>query len=188
MTDTRPSYYSRIMAPPQQADNESAGGTPWVSRIGTILNPRSFPGHTGLDAGRRKYRGNGGPFDPPPAVSIVSQSVQLLNPSNMNDKLLRKQRAPWLHTGDFMPPVNIGAWNASGPERPSLRILMMNFRRAAGWSGQANEGMHTNPGVPSRTLPGKQAMVPRSQNRLTVARYNGQSYSATTQTLGAGRR
>lgn len=76
-------------------------------------------------------------------------------------------------------------WTAAGPARdlPTFRFNR-NVRPIVGGSNQDLYGMHTNIENRGNQLAGKPRMRPAGQNRLTVQRYRGQSYSQTTELAG----
>jgi hypothetical protein len=167
--------------------NTSSGGTPWRAKVGSVGRGRVSVNTFGLRPADKDYDT---PFGDTPGddamINRTSQSVRDIAPQNTQDRLIYKDKRAWYHhsKGPSLP-VNIGAWDQSGPAPMSLRLKTFAFRDMAGWSGQRNEGLHTNIAFSPRTLPGRRAMTVRPQNRLTVARYRGQSYSSTTEVLGA---
>lgn len=111
-------------------------------------------------------------------------------PGYTNDTLIQRLRIYMFRRAYYIPPA-LGAgdlsWTAAGPIRdlPTTRFNR-NLRPIVGGSHADRWGMHTN--LPTgqqagNALPGKKRMVPGRQNRLTVQRYRGQSYSATTTVL-----
>lgn len=159
--------------------HSSRGGTPYRAGIGSLENPRNVRFPQGLSPDR--------PNDPPNVytqtamVNEESNGDQIHAPMNTQDTMNTKVRSPWWDRGNEMLPVNIGNWSASGPQRPSLRLFVMNYRK--GSQPNRNTGMHTNPGVPTRDLRGRDVMQATPRARLTVQRYRGQSFSSTTQVL-----
>lgn len=180
-TDVPSLYAAQVMSSNVSSDNDtSSGGTPWVGRIGSRGGNRRGQIVHGLNPGRS--RDDPRPFSGPAMVNRKSQSLRVLAPNETLDDLNTKNKSGWWHHGNEILPVNIGNWSASGPERPTLHLRTFSWRK--GSQGNRNTGMHTNIAFSPRTLPGRESMVARSQNRLTVARYRGQSFSATTQVLG----
>lgn len=114
-------------------------------------------------------------------------------PSRARDALIIRQRAYIWRRADYVKPGDTPgnhSWVDDGPIRdmPTTRFNR-NIRPAAG-SGlhdASDWGQHTN--IPSgqksgNQLKGKAAMKAGRQNRLTVQRYRGQSFSSTTQIVG----
>lgn len=111
-------------------------------------------------------------------------------PSRGRDSLIIRQRQYlWRRAYYILPGDTPGNhnWVADGPIRdmPTTRVNR-NLRPVvgSGLHSMADWGFHTN--IPSgaksgNALKGKPRMVPGRQNRLTVQRYRGQSYSSTTQ-------
>lgn len=109
-------------------------------------------------------------------------------PGNTNDTLIVRTRGILFRRASYIPPAlgpgNL-SWTDAGPIRdlPTTRFNR-NIRPIVGGSHADRWGMHTN--LPTgqqagNALPGKKRMTPGRQNRLTVQRYRGQSFSATTQ-------
>lgn len=109
-------------------------------------------------------------------------------PSGYNDTLILRSRGIIYRKAYYLPPAT-GAgnlsWTAAGPikDMPTTRFSR-NLRPIVGGSNQDKEGMHTNLPTgqqqPGGQLRGRNAMVAGRQNRLSVQRYRGQSYSQTT--------
>lgn len=152
--------------------NKSRGGTPWVGNHGSAVLPANddLPEYKEV------------PFDGAVMVNRQSQAVRDLAPQDTLDDLVYKNKKPWWDTGNQLLPKNIGNWTASGPQRPTIRLRTFTWRK--GSQGNLNRGLHTNISHSPRTLPGREKMVPGRQNRLTIARFRGQSFSSTTQILG----
>jgi len=112
-------------------------------------------------------------------------------PSIGNDTLIIRQRAYlWRRQLDYIRPGDTPgnhSWVADGPIRdmPTTRFNRNVAQKpGAGLHSMADWGLHTN--IPTgqkigNALAGKSRMRPAAQNRLTVQRYRGQSYSATTE-------
>lgn len=123
-------------------------------------------------------------------------------PGYLNDDQIRRDRTVWYPT-DGRSGVGTGEvdWTAAGPPRPELHTRNVTVRLMAGNSQSRafadprdpTVGLHTNPTIkPSGNLlryqAGGPAMQPGRQDRLSPARYSGQSYSQTTLEQGARRR
>lgn len=112
-------------------------------------------------------------------------------PSGYNDALIQRTRGVMYRKAYYIPPA-LGSqnlsWTAAGPikDMPTTRFTR-NLRPLVGGSNQDREGMHTNLPTGQRQvggqLAGRTRMTAGKQNRLTVQRYRGQSYSQTTQAL-----
>lgn len=182
-----PTLYARpVIGPnPRQnvgSDNDtSRGGTPWVGRRGSFVAPWNRRGRVGLSPdnpskGPSPYSGRG-------MVNRRSFAITDYKPNNtLDDGVTKEKGAWWQHSNQSPKPVMLGDWPASGPVSPTLRLRTFTWRRTS--QGQRNFGLHTNIAWSPRTLPGRDSMVARQQNRLTVARYRGQSFSSTTEILG----
>lgn len=116
------------------------------------------------------------------------------------DKGVMWDRTPWMHREE-RSPVGDGwvNWTEAGPVRPELHMRNMTYRRMAGNDkgrfpyipGSPTGGMHT------MVRPAVAGTVARYQDmpqmrgarvdRLSPARYSGQTYSQVTQLQG-GRR
>lgn len=109
-------------------------------------------------------------------------------PGMLNDTLITRARNYLWRRAYAIPAAQ--AWHNpldDGPTRdmPTTRFDR-NLRPIVGGSNQSYEGMHTY--LPTgqqgqSQLAGKKRMAPGRQNRLTIQRYRGQSYSATTQVI-----
>jgi hypothetical protein len=110
-------------------------------------------------------------------------------PVSVNDELTHRTRGPWYYAGNMRPPSEPIRWTDSGPVRLEMHMRTQQWRRWSGVFGQDLEGLHSgNPLVQTQnrnkgSRKRAQMRAPR-QNRLTVQRYRGQSFSQTTQTLG----
>jgi hypothetical protein len=153
-------------------------------------------------------RGNslGGAVAHLPRRTVAGQAEQLETdtryPGDVNDGKIRRDRIAW-YPSDQRSGVGTGEvdWSAAGPPRPELHMRNVSYRRMAGTDqtrALANPvdpsvGLHTNPAVkPSGNLErykaGAAVMRPARTDRLSPARYSGQSYSQTTVLQGGGRR
>jgi hypothetical protein len=165
------------------SDNDtSSGGTPWVGRKGSVGGSINRARKIfGLNPDRPKDDPR--PFFGTAMVNRTSESVRDRDPGNtLDDGVTKNKQAWWQHSNEGPLPKNIGNWTESGPVNPTLRLMTITWRRTS--QGRRNLGMHTNIAWSPRNLPGRESMVARSQNRLTVARYRGQSFSSTTTVLG----
>lgn len=111
----------------------------------------------------------------------VSQIDRGFAPGDTNDKLVNKSRGPWYHRPYYIPPPIPVNWTQAGPVRNELHMRTYTYRKESGESFQYREGMHTMvPRQNAQKQIGKERMTSARQNRLTVQRYRGQSYSNTT--------
>lgn len=156
--------------------------------------------------GIRHAQSLGGAVAALPRRTVAAQAAQLETdtryPGDANDDRIRRDRIPW-YPSDQRSGVGTGEvdWTAAGPARPELHMRNVTVRRMAGTDqtrALANPvdptvGLHTNPAIrPSGNLQryaaGVPVMRPARTDRLSPARYNGQSYSQTTVLQGGGRR
>lgn len=121
-------------------------------------------------------------------------------PPGALDRGVMWDRTPWMHREE-RSPVGDGwvNWTAAGPVRAELHMRNMTYRREAGSDhgrfpyvpGSPTGGMHTMyPGAVRRTVPRYQdtpQMRGARTDRLSPARYTGQTFSQTTEMQG-GRR
>jgi len=120
----------------------------------------------------------------------------------VNDSGIRRDRTAWFPT-DTRSGVGTGTvdWTAAGPPRPEIHLRNVTVRTMAGTSRtralaspvDASIGLHsatvvTPRGNVERYRATGVAMRPARTDRLSPARYAGQSYSQTTQLQGAGAR
>lgn len=122
-------------------------------------------------------------------------------PGDANDTRIVRERIPWMSSGR-VTGVGTGTvdWSACGPPRPELHMRNVSYRVMAGTSRtramadprDPSIGLHSK--TPTRPMgnlgryqAGGQVMRPGRTDRLSPARYTGQSYSQTTLTQG-GRR
>ncbi len=118
---------------------------------------------------------------------------------NVNDSQIRRDRTPWF-PDKAVSGVGTGTvnWSDNAPYRPELHMRDVTVRRMAGTSQtrafanplDPSVGLHTNPKVrPAgnllRFVAGGSAMKQGRNDRLSPARYSGQSYSQTTLEQGA---
>ena len=182
-----PTLYARPVIGPRSNENvgtdrnTSRGGTAWTGRRGSFVAPWNRRGKVGLNPSNP----SDGPaeFKGPAMVNRRSMAVSDQTPMQTLDDGITKEKGAWWDYSNQSPlPVNLGDWPNSGPVSPTLRLRTFTWRRTS--QGQRNRGLHTNIAWSPRTLPGRDSMVARQQNRLTVARYRGQSFSSTTEVLG----
>lgn len=121
-------------------------------------------------------------------------------PGAVNDGQIMRDRTPWFSTPSPRRGVGTGApdWSLSGPPRPELHMRNVTVRTMAGTSRtrallnplDPTVGLHSQtPRKPAGNLQryqaGGDAIRPGRLNRLSPARYVGQSYSQTTLLQGA---
>jgi hypothetical protein len=112
-------------------------------------------------------------------------------PGYTNDTLINRKREYIFRRPYAMPTATASgniSWRDSGPIKdiPTFRFNR-NIRPLVGGAHPERWGLHTNipSGVKSGTqqLPDRKKMKAGKQNRLTVQRYRGQSFSSTTQVM-----
>lgn len=154
----------------------------------------------------RIRRGNsiGGRLADHPGRSVGAQQAAWQDDprynGDVNDTQIRRDRTVWFPS-DQRSGVGTATvdWTAAGPPRPELHVRNVTYRLMAGNSQSRafadprdpNIGLHTitltKPrGNIERYKAGSSAMRPGRTDRLSPARYTGQSYSQTT--LEQGRR
>lgn len=105
-------------------------------------------------------------------------------PQNTNATLIVRARGGYLRESYYLPPAQgMANWTAAGPARNTLRERNFTWRPIV--AAPRYKGLHTNIPIQPRDEAGRQAMRPRRQNRLTVQRFRGQTYSQTTQLQGS---
>jgi hypothetical protein len=125
--------------------------------------------------------------------------------ANTWDRYTGHERMPW-YDRDYMigQDNTLVDWTRCGPVRPSLHMLQVTVRKLVGTDNTRNldphrtargtgtqdqgHGMHTNP-APNRVRTNARyantvQQQPARVDRLTSARYAGQSYSQTTRVQG----
>lgn len=121
------------------------------------------------------------------------------------DNLIERDRIPF-YERDYMVgnADTLVDWTNCGPIRPSLHMRQMTVRRQVGTDATRNfdprpiagygtqdqgHGLHTNPAPFKRATNARfqqtAQMQPAYVNRLSQARYAGQSYSQTTRMAGS---
>lgn len=156
-----------------------------------------FTSRRGDSPGGTDQRGNGRDIVP----GLVDGTIREAGGAYSRDGLIMRDRIP-AYDRDYM----IGNadtqvdWTRCGPIRPSLWMRNRTVRRQVGSDNTRNfdphpiieygsqdqgHGMHTNPAPYKRATnarfgSGIPQMQPAHVNRLSPARYSGQSYSQTT--------
>jgi hypothetical protein len=112
-----------------------------------------------------------------------------LAPSISDDGLIQKDRQYLYRRANYNLPGDGGgnhSWTADGPSKdmPTTRFIR-NIRPLVGGGHRDMWGQHTDYAtIGANALVGKPRMRPAAKNNLTVQRYRGQSYSATTKLAG----
>jgi hypothetical protein len=156
-------------------------------------------------AGIRRGNSLGGAVADNPRFTAGAQAAAMADDpryiGNVNDSQIRRDRTSYFQTN---ARSGVGTaevdWTAAGPARPELHSRNVTVRTMAGTSQtrafaspfDPSIGLHTNPSVkPSgnieRYRAGAAAMRGTRTDRLSPARYSGQSYSQTTLQQGARR-
>lgn len=131
------------------------------------------------------------------------ETEQARYPGTVFDSQIVRDRRPWYPVENYIPPpltwVN---WTAAGPPKPQLHMRTVDFRTMVGNSqsrypyvaGAPTGGMHTmipsGPGAigtVDRYVSGNAQMTSARPDRISNARYSGQSYSQTTSVQGRRR-
>lgn len=112
-------------------------------------------------------------------------------PDAPNAELEAKLRGPWWHAPTMRPAADPIRWTDSGPIRLDMHMSTYAWRPWAGTFGQYQEGWHTGTPITQKEKltkgSNKEVQMTRPwQNRLTFARYRGQTYSQTTEMLRMG--
>lgn len=151
----------------------------------------------------RSFVGPVPPMRPDRPAPGVADSEARYSPET-NDTLIRRDFTEWYPSMAGVVKAGTGraSWWAAGPPRPELttRNVTLNPREGNSRSRfmqnpmAPGTGLHTNPqqaavGTIARYVdPRNPRMTTARQNRLSPARYDGQSYSQTTLSQGARRR
>lgn len=136
----------------------------------------------------------------PPPEGVIRGGrppIEFIEPPDARfDGQVQKARGPWFHCGNYIPLAEKIRWTDAGPIRPEMHFWTFAWRRGSGQYGRALEGLHTMLPAPTKykqadearrqTAPNRTIMKRPYQNRVTVQRYRGQSFSATTRILGGG--
>lgn len=156
-------------------------------------------------AGRRRGNSLGGAVAHLPGRTAGAQAAAQADDPRyygaINDDQIRRDRTPWFpSTGRSGAGTAEPDWTAAGPTRPELHARNVTVRTMAGTSQtrafadprDPSVGLHTNSKVrPSGNLErykaGASGILPGRTDRLSPARYSGQSYSQTTLEQGARR-
>lgn len=121
-------------------------------------------------------------------------------PGDEFDTAIRRDRMPWIPAPYYIPPADGWVnWTQAGPIRPTLHMRNATLRMMQGNSNtrelqdptNPQRGLHTNPPdavarTVARYVSGNPQMMAGRQDRLSEARYSGQSFSQTTRNQGAG--
>lgn len=151
-------------------------------------------------------RGNslGGAVADLPRVTVGGQAAAMADdpryPGAANDSQIQRDRTAWFPTDSGPRGVGTGTvnWSLCAPPRPELHVRNVTYRRMAGTSqtraltnpldptvGLHSQTPHKPSGNLERYVAGGQTIKPGRLNRLSPARYAGQSYSQTTLLQGA---
>lgn len=148
-------------------------------------------------------RGSLPPTEMRPQRIPDGQAEQRVGHQQVNDGLIVRDNTPWQHIQYFVPAgKGVNNWTAAGPPRPSWWMKNDTISPRSGVSmsrwlqnpAAPGTGLHTQVvddasgsiGSAARyTTPGVPSQSSRRQNRLSPARYHGQSYSQTTRLQGA---
>ena len=150
---------------PRSPGQDASGGLP---QPGLVSGPvRSAPGNLGR-RGRPDYS---------------------MPPASINDQQMFKERGPWFHAANMIPPADQVRWTDSGPIRLEMHQATFAYRPWSGHFFQNQEGLHTMLPAEHRAKLTKGSNKPYitqrpRQNRLAFQRYRGQTYSQTTQVIG----
>lgn len=149
-----------------------------------------FRPQSGYDerASRRNQQAGGQPFrgrrrgDRPPIEYVQP-------PPTTHDMTIRRERGPWMHTGNYIPLAAPLRQTEAGPIRPDMHMRTHQWRRWSGGQHGDRTGWHTMlPNTEQRAeRSGRTQQQRRTQGRLTVQRFRGQSYSQSTQVLNRRR-
>lgn len=157
---------------------------------------------------RRGFRVRNAHVDPPPPMRPAPPANGVADNRayvryGVNDTGIRRDNTPWYPIQHYTPAAKgVASW-ADHPARPALSQRDVTVNRRAG-SDQTRylqnplapgTGLHTQVlGADQHTAatvtrygePTLGKMTSRRQNRLSPARYDGQSYSQTTKLQGGG--
>lgn len=152
-------------------------------------------------AGGRDARGVGREISP----GLIDGTIREGNGGYSRDDLIARDRSPWYdrdyQTSNHDSLVN---WTDCGQPRATLWMRQVTLAQQIGTTATRNfdphpivgygsqdqgHGMHTNPAPWKRATNARfhdtAQMVPTHVNRLSPARYTGQSYSQTTRVAGS---
>jgi|SRR5881394_420517 len=160
-----------------------------------------FTARRGDSRGGRDARGMGRDITPGLVDGVIREAAGAYS----RDHLIERDRIP-TYVRDYMVgnADTLVDWTRSGDIRPTLRMRQQTVRPMVGSDNTRNfdphpivgygtqdqgHGMHTNPAPYKRATnarygSGIPQMMPAHVNRLTSARYSGQSYSQTTRVVG----
>lgn len=172
---------------------------PLINRARGVMPMRRVDPNARLDSSQ------GGAVADLPRQTLGGQAAAIADDpryiGDVNDSQIRRDRTPWFPT-KAVSGVGTGTvnWSENAPYRPELHMRDVTIRRMAGTDQtrafanpvDPSVGLHTNPKVrPSGNLErygaGGAVMKNGRNDRLSPARYNGQSYSQTTLEQGAVR-
>jgi hypothetical protein len=157
------------------------------------------------DPRARSGEAPGGAVAPNPRFTTGGQAAAVADDPRYygatNDSQIRRDRTPFFpskaRSGVGTAEVD---WTMAGPNRPELHVRNVTVRVMAGTSQtrafanplDPSVGLHSNPkarpsGNIERFKAGAAGMKPGRRDRLSPARYSGQSYSQTTLEQGARR-
>lgn len=155
----------------------------------------------GDSAGGADQRGQGRVISP----GLIDNTIREGQGGYSRDRLIERDRMP-IYVRDYMVgnANTLVDWTNCGDPRPSLWMRQVTVRRQGGTDGTRNfdprpiqgygtqdqgHGLHTNPQPFKRATNARfqqtAQMQPTSFNRLSQARYAGQSYSQTTRMAGS---
>lgn len=150
---------------------------------GPLYNRRDYRKNDGSSANGQNIPYHGAPF--------AHEEIEFSGQDDAFNALLDyKTRGPMWRENAYIPPADPIRWTDSGPSRLNMRMNTFQWRRMQGNSSSYNQFLygHTMLPEPYNTAFTQGAnkpfiMTQPRQNRVTVARYRGQSYSQTTQVL-----
>lgn len=155
---------------------------------------------------RRSYRrglaAGGYDVSVPRTLAPGLESELARYPGTSNDSRVQRERIPWYSVGQYRPAAESWVnWTEAGPPRAELHMRTTEYRPEAGSSTSRY------PFIPSAPTGGRHTMIPSGPggtpmtreryvgaglpqmrgartDRLSSARYTGQSYSQTTAVQG----
>lgn len=148
--------------------------------------PYGRPDAVQPEDGSRRVSSGGPPFQGRYRRTNRSVSANMIVAANSE---FWKTRGPFFTTGNSYPIADTIRSSEIPPIRPSMRMATGSYRQ---WGGNTNthfKGYHTYLAEVNETAKSqgtqKGGMRAARQNRLTIQRYRGQTYSQTTQVLGS---
>lgn len=160
-----------------------------------------FTARRGDSAGGMDGRGQGRTISP----GLIDGTIREGDGAYTRDRLIQRDRMP-IYLRDYMVgnANTLVDWTRCGPIRPGLFMRQVTVRRQGGSDATRNydprpiagfgtqdqgHGLHSNPQPSKRAtnarFGARVQMQPASVNRLSQARYAGQSYSQTTRMAGS---